>query len=177
MKIYQHIPTGEIIASDSKHGSEYEIESLMDAQSWATCDCEDISTHPVISRQLRRVLKLDSNGFAELTDKPFSASDLASAVESLEKADSENSVPVIRDFTSQDFATHALDIADFPNDTVRLATWPDRSGWFCVAKDPANEPSAPSYYCAVFNESDCFFTESECLAWLFGRIGPHKDDV
>jgi len=81
--IHRHFE-GRFIATDSRHDAAHEIERLMDLNEWATCDCEDVSGHPVISRQLRALRAADANGFSELTDKAFTAQELAAACEANE---------------------------------------------------------------------------------------------
>lgn len=78
MKIYRHTD-GQFIASDSRYDAAHEIEALMDANSWATCDCENVSSHPVISRQLSALRNADYDKFCELIDKAFTAQELCAA--------------------------------------------------------------------------------------------------
>lgn len=68
MTILRHIPTGFLFCPESGEQSP-----------WPLGETEDISSHPVISRQLRRLWLNDKNGFCELTDSPFTAGQLADA--------------------------------------------------------------------------------------------------
>lgn len=68
MTILRHTITGSLVCPKSG-----------DQSPWPAAETEDISSHPVISRQLRRLWLNDKNGFCELTNSPFTAGQLADA--------------------------------------------------------------------------------------------------
>jgi hypothetical protein len=70
--------------------------------------------------------------------------------------------------TDAEMTDHGIDRADYPNDRVWLATWPDRSGWYCEGITP--DVTDCTYWAMVGNETDCFRSEHQVHAWLFERV-------
>jgi hypothetical protein len=75
MQIIRHSLTGHLIACDDESATA----ATLSAARWAGSDCEDVSEHPVFTRQLATLRRNDGNGFCDLTDKPFTPAQLAKA--------------------------------------------------------------------------------------------------
>lgn len=74
----------------------------------------------------------------------------------------------VREMTDKDCEDYAVDRADYPNDRLWLAIWPDRSGYYTEGKD---SPPDEARYCAtVLNESEIFAISEEAQAWLWARL-------